>query len=75
MANITIKQLKFIKKSFYQNLVGMLESSWCTAATLVREGGTTLVTAGRVVTNEKWKEYAGFFSYELIILFKRHLKR
>lgn len=45
MANITIKQLKFIKKSFKQNLEGMLESSWCTAATLVSEGGTTLVTS------------------------------
>lgn len=72
MANITIKQLKFIKESFQQNLEGMLESFWCTAAALVAEGETAPVTAGRVVTNEKWKEYAGLFNWVLIIFFKRH---
>lgn len=53
----------------------MLASSWCTTVTLVEEGGTTLVTAGRVVINGKWKEYAGLFSHALIIPFKRHQKR
>lgn len=51
----------------------MLASSWCSAATLVEEEGTTLVTVGRAATNEKWKEYAGLFNH-LIIPFKRHLK-
>lgn len=72
MANSTIRQLRFIKENFYQSLEGMLASFWCTAATLLKQGGTTLVTVGRAVTNEKWEEYTGLFHHVLIIRFNRH---
>lgn len=73
----SITQLKFIKQNFWQNLDVILASSWCTAVTLLRQGGTTLVTAGRFVAKgpEKWKEHTGLFCQVLITPFKRHYKR